>query len=77
MLDGRLFHTGTGTHIPSLNKLRSSSVNNESPLSVAEQISEKNEKKYDKKSQANYVWSSSHTDTKDSLDNTTAWNSDK
>jgi len=39
MLDGRLFHAGTGTHIHALNKL-SSSVNNGSPLSVAEQISE-------------------------------------
>jgi len=29
------------THIHAMNKLRSSSVNNESPLSVAEQISEK------------------------------------
>lgn len=46
MLYGRLFHAGTGTHIPALNKLKSSSVNNESPLSVAGQISEK--KKYDK-----------------------------
>lgn len=56
------------THIPALNKLISSSVNNESPLSVAEQIL----KKKDKKSQANYVWRSGHTDINLSLDNTTA-----
>lgn len=36
-VDGRLFHAGMWTHIPALNTLRSSSVNNKSSLSVAEQ----------------------------------------